>query len=53
MANIQNKKVFQRDEEVTWRCRNCGYLHQGTDAPEECPACDHAKAHFELLGENW
>ena len=52
-ANIQTNKVFQRDEEVTWRCRNCGYLYQGTDAPEKCPACDHAKAHFELLGENW
>ena len=53
MANIKADKVFQRDEEVTWRCRNCGYLHQGAKAPEKCPACDHAKAHFELLGENW
>ncbi len=53
MNNIKEGKVFERDEAVTWRCRNCGYLHSGTKAPEKCPACDHAKAHFELLGENW
>lgn len=51
--NIEQDRVFQRQEKVTWRCRNCGYLHEGTDAPEKCPACDHAQAHFELLGENW
>ena len=52
-ANIMSDKVFQRNEEVTWRCRNCGYLHTGKEAPNECPACAHAQAHFELLGENW
>ena len=52
-ANIEAGKVFKRDEEVTWRCRNCGYLHVGSEAPEVCPACDHPQAHFELLGENW
>jgi rubrerythrin len=52
-ANIEAGKVFKRDETVTWRCRNCGYLHEGTEAPEVCPACDHPQAHFELLGENW
>lgn len=52
-ANILSDKVFQRDEEETWRCRNCGYLHTGKEAPHECPACAHAQAHFELLGENW
>lgn len=52
-ANIENGIVFSRQEEVTWRCRNCGYLHSGNDAPELCPACDHPQAHFELLGENW
>jgi rubrerythrin len=45
--------VFQRDTATVWRCRNCGYLHQGTTAPEMCPACAHPQAHFELLGENW
>ena len=52
-ANIEAGRVFKRDEMVTWRCRNCGYLHEGSEAPEVCPACDHPQAHFELLGENW
>jgi rubrerythrin len=52
-ANIEAGKVFKRDEKVTWRCRNCGYLHEGNEAPDVCPACDHSQAHFELLGENW
>jgi rubrerythrin len=52
-ANIEAERVFKRDEEVTWRCRNCGYLHVGNEAPESCPACDHPTAHFELLGENY
>ena len=52
-ANIANNAVFKKDNSVVWRCRNCGYLHEGEDAPEECPACAHPQAHFELLGENW
>ena len=52
-ANIEAGKVFKRDGEVVWRCRNCGYLHSGSEAPEMCPACAHAQAHFELLGENY
>ena len=52
-ANIDAGRVFKRDEAMTWRCRNCGYLHEGNEAPEECPACAHAQAHFELLGENY
>jgi rubrerythrin len=52
-ANIDAGRVFKRDEMTTWRCRNCGYLHEGNEAPEECPACAHARAHFELLGENY
>ena len=51
--NIKNGKVFKRDNVVVWRCRNCGYLHEGQEAPEECPACAHPRDHFELLGENW
>jgi rubrerythrin len=53
LKNIQSNTVFQRSEPVVWRCRNCGYLHTGTSAPDACPACAHAQAHFELLGENW
>ena len=52
-ANIEAGTVFKREKKVVWRCRNCGYLHEGTEAPEVCPACAHAQAHFELLGENW
>lgn len=52
-ANIENNRVFKRKEETTWRCRNCGYLHVGTEACDVCPACDHPQAHFELLGENY
>jgi len=53
LANIEAGRVFKRDKPVVWRCRNCGYLHEGTEAPEKCPACAHPQAHFELLGENW
>lgn len=52
-ANIEADRVFRRDTDVVWRCRNCGYLHKGTEAPNLCPACAHPQAHFELLGENW
>ena len=52
-ANIEAGRVFKRDGEVTWRCRNCGYLHSGSEAVELCPACAHDQAHFELLGENY
>jgi rubrerythrin len=52
-ANIENGSVFKRDKKVVWRCRNCGYLHEGTEAPDMCPACAHPQAHFELLGENY
>jgi rubrerythrin len=52
-ANIEAGRVFKRDKEVVWRCRNCGYLHEGDSAPETCPACAHPQTHFELLGENY
>jgi len=53
VANIEAGRVFKREEKVVWRCRNCGYLHEGTEAPDACPACAHPQAHFELLGENY
>jgi len=53
MANIEAGQVFKRDTEVVWRCRNCGYLHTGKEAPDTCPACAHSQAHFELLDENY
>lgn len=51
--NIKEGRVFTREKASSWRCRNCGYIHQGTSAPHECPACAHPQAHFELLGINW
>jgi len=51
--NLEGGMVFKRNGTVTWRCRNCGYLHEGNEAPKLCPACIHPQAHFELLGENW
>jgi len=52
-ANIEAGRVFKRGEKQVWRCRNCGYLHEGEEAPISCPACAHPQAHFEILGENW
>jgi rubrerythrin len=52
-ANIEAGRVFKKEKSVVWRCRNCGYLHEGTDAPASCPACAHPKDYFEVLGENW
>jgi len=52
-ANIEGGRVFKKDEKVVWRCKNCGYLHEAEGAPEECSACAHPQAHFELLEENY
>lgn len=51
--NIKNGKVFKREKVVKWVCRNCGYVHEGTEPPERCPACDHPKGYYELLSENY
>lgn len=51
--NIERGRVFKREPETVWRCINCGYLHQGSEAPESCPACAHPRSYYELLGENW
>lgn len=53
LANVEKGTVFRKDKPVLWRCRNCGYLHEGTEAPKMCIACAHPQSHFELLGENW
>ena len=53
IANIEKKRVFERDMKCAWKCRNCGYIHIGKEAPKLCPACAHAQAHFELNAENW
>jgi len=53
LANVKAGTVFKKDRKTTWRCRNCGYLHEGEEAPHSCPACAHPQAHFEMLAENW
>lgn len=53
LANVNNKTVFSRTQTMTWRCRNCGYIHERREATQECPACAHPQAHFELLAENY
>jgi len=51
--NIKTGAVFHKPHAVTWRCRNCGYVHEGQDAPGACPACAHPQAHFEVCAANW
>jgi len=51
--NIETKRVFQKDEEIVWRCLSCGYIHTGKAAPEKCPACVKPIGFFELLCENF
>jgi len=51
--NLEAGKVFKVNDTIVWKCRNCGYLHEGTEAPEKCPACLHPQAYFEILAENY
>ena len=53
ITNLEEGKVFERNNKLVWKCRNCGYLHEGTKAPETCPACLHPKAYFELKENNF
>lgn len=52
-ANIEKGEVFKRAQKMRWKCRNCGYVHEGETAPGKCPTCLHAQEHFELLAENY
>lgn len=52
-SNIEAGTVFKKPEKVVWQCQNCGFIHEGEEAPDTCPACIHPQAHFELLNENW
>ena len=53
LANIVNGEVFRKKSPVKWHCRNCGYVHEGVEAPAECPACSHPKAYYEVMAENY
>ncbi|MCU0844742.1 MAG: rubrerythrin family protein [Spirochaetes bacterium] len=53
LKNLKEGKVFKKDSKEKWICRNCGYIHEGNEAPEKCPTCDHPKAYFELLCDHF
>lgn len=53
LANLENNTVFAKPKPVKWRCRNCGYTHEGQEAAERCPVCNHPRAHFEVVVENY
>ncbi|HJV33827.1 rubrerythrin [Geomonas sp.] len=53
LASIEEGTVFKEEEPVTWKCRNCGHLHEGTEAPAGCPVCHHPKGYFERMAENY
>jgi len=53
LQNIKEGTVFKKDKPVKWRCRNCGYVHEGTEAPDRCPACDHPQSYYEVMAENY
>ncbi len=53
IKNIAGSEVFKKKEKTKWHCTNCGYIHEGTEAPAECPACKHPQSYYELLAENY
>ncbi len=53
LANLKEGKVFKKDAVVKWHCRNCGYVHEGKEAPKTCPACAHPQSYYEVLAENY
>jgi len=53
LARLESDGLFKREEEIEWQCRNCGYVHKGTTAPDLCPACAHPQAHFEPKKNNY
>lgn len=53
LSNVENNAVFRKATSTTWVCQNCGYVHEGTNAPQACPACAHPQAHFKVLVEDW
>ena len=53
LENIKEDKVFKKDKVVKWKCRNCGYIHEGEEAPDLCPACKHPQSYYEVWVENY
>jgi len=53
LANLEKQQVFRKEKVVKWKCRNCGYVHEGTEAPSKCPACQHPQSYYEIYTENY
>jgi rubrerythrin len=53
LANVEDGKVFKKDKVIKWKCRNCGHVYEGSEAPAKCPVCDHARSYFEVWCENY
>ncbi len=53
MKSVEEGKVFKKNASVKWHCRNCGYVFEGRDVPDQCPVCKHSRAYFEILAENY
>jgi len=53
LVNVEQDKVFKKDTSIKWKCRNCGYVYEDSEAPEKCPVCDHARSYFEVWCENY
>jgi rubrerythrin len=53
LANVKQGKVFKKEKPIKWKCRNCGHVYEGSEAPEKCPVCDHARSYFEVWCENY
>lgn len=53
LKNVNEGRAFKKDAPVKWHCRNCGYVFEGREVPDKCPVCQHPKAHFEVLAENY
>jgi len=53
LKNVKEDKVFKRDQSMKWKCRNCGFIYEGPEPPQICPACQHPQSYYELLAENY
>ena len=53
LANVEQGRVFKKDKVIKWKCRNCGHVYEGSEAPERCPVCDHPRSYFEVWCENY
>jgi rubrerythrin len=53
LENIKTNCVYKKSKPMKWKCRNCGYVHEGTEAPKQCPACKHPQSYYELQAENY